>query len=362
MLRHGVRITIAALVLAALFFSFGGSSKSVASSPAKKTYTIYLSNNFLGNDWRQQMERSAKVSVRKGPLAGRVNLKIQNVENTVQAQINSLNNIISTHPDALLIDAGSATALNPVIARACAQHIIVISFDQVVTAPCAYKMESNWDILPKVVATWAAEMIHGHGNVFIDHGLPGAPISAQIESGYKTALSHYPGIKIIGYFNGQYAFGPEQSGVASLLAAHPNVNAILTQGYGAGAMKALQQAGHKLVPVVGYTYNVSMVACATTKGASCVFGSNAPYVSSNAIRLAVNMLDGKPRPNPAQIIYSYTPYYTTNVMAISGYPHVQVQKIKIGVNTFPKLPGGLTVPFSPSWVHITPQEAAGTAP
>ena len=68
-------------------------------------YVIYLSNNFVGNDWRQQMERVAEVSVKKGPLAGRVDLKIENVENTVQAQINSLNNIIRAKPDAILIDA-----------------------------------------------------------------------------------------------------------------------------------------------------------------------------------------------------------------------------------------------------------------
>lgn len=36
----------------------------------KKPYTIYLSNNFVGNDWRQQMERVATVSVNKGPLKG----------------------------------------------------------------------------------------------------------------------------------------------------------------------------------------------------------------------------------------------------------------------------------------------------
>lgn len=73
-----------------------------------KPYKIYLSNNFVGNDWRQQMERVAEVSVKKGPLAGRVDLKIENAEGTVQAQINSLNNIIRSKPDAILIDAASA--------------------------------------------------------------------------------------------------------------------------------------------------------------------------------------------------------------------------------------------------------------
>jgi ribose transport system substrate-binding protein len=33
-----------------------------------KTYKITLSNNFVGNDWRQQMLRSADVAVKKPPL------------------------------------------------------------------------------------------------------------------------------------------------------------------------------------------------------------------------------------------------------------------------------------------------------
>src|SRR5881397_3311156 len=136
-------LTAVALLAGVVVLAASARTSSPDSHAAKK-YTIYLSNNFLGNDWRQQMERVAKVSVSKGPLAGRVDLKIQNVETTVQAQLNSLNDIIRRHPDALLVDAGSGTALNPTLKRACAQGILVISFDQTVTEPCAYKLSSNW--------------------------------------------------------------------------------------------------------------------------------------------------------------------------------------------------------------------------
>src|SRR6476646_9355287 len=118
-----------------------------ASAPAGaadgKTYKITLSNNFVGNDWRQQMLRSADVAVKKPPLAGRVELTIQNVENTTEAQIASLNNIIRSHPDAIVVDAGSGVGLNPTIEKACAAGIVVVSFDQVVTADCAYKLSSD---------------------------------------------------------------------------------------------------------------------------------------------------------------------------------------------------------------------------
>ena len=77
----------------------------VAPAAAAQPYVIYLSNNFVGNDWRQQMERVAKVAVDKAPLKGKVDLHIENAEGTVQAQINSLNNIIREKPSAILIDA-----------------------------------------------------------------------------------------------------------------------------------------------------------------------------------------------------------------------------------------------------------------
>ena len=58
-------------------------------------------------------------------------LKVEVVETAIQAQINSLNNIIREKPDAILIDAGSGEALNPVVQKACAAGILVISFDQI---------------------------------------------------------------------------------------------------------------------------------------------------------------------------------------------------------------------------------------
>jgi ribose transport system substrate-binding protein len=209
-----------------------------------------------------------------------------------------------------------------------------------------------------VQAAWIAKQIGGKGNVFMDLGLAGAPISAQISNGYKAVLKKYPGIKVVGTFNGNYALGPEQSGVANLLSAHTDVQAIFTQGYGSGALKALKQAGHAPVPVTGFSYNSSAVDCAKSAGAKCILGANPAYLSSEALRLAVNVLDGKEANKPREILL-YTPYLTTNPVTISGYGYAKMQKIVLNKTAFPSLAPGLTLPVSPSWVKITPQEAAG---
>jgi ribose transport system substrate-binding protein len=350
--------------LKATLVALAAATAALAAAPPAmaegKPYKIYLSNNFVGNDWRQQMERVAEVSVKKGPLAGRVDLKIENVEGTVQAQINSLNNIIRSKPDAILIDAASAEALNPTIKKACDAGIVVVSFDQVVSEPCAYALESDWTRIPAVLAEWMAASLNGKGKVFVDRGLAGAPISAQLEKGYLDVLAKYPGIEVIGNYNGEYALGPEQAGVASLLAAHPEVDGILTQGYGSGAIKALQDAGRKIVPVTAFSYNVAATTCAQTEGAACILGSNPAYLSSEAIKLAVDILDGKPKPADRHILVNGD-FLATNGGAWKStlYPDAVIQKIEIGKNAWPDRPPGLTLPITPDWVEITAEEAAG---
>ena len=192
--------------LAAVAF-LSGSGVRWEAAPKSRTYLIYLSNNFAANDWRQQMLRTARIIAKMPPLAGRVDLKIENVETTVQAQINSLNNIVRIGPDAILIDAGSRTALNPTIEKACKAGILVIAFDQITTAPCAFGMESDWTRMATVAAEWIVREIGGRGKVLVDRGLAGAPVSAELLSGYELTLAKYPGIRIVGYFNGDYALG-----------------------------------------------------------------------------------------------------------------------------------------------------------
>jgi ribose transport system substrate-binding protein len=330
-----------------------------AQAQDKKPYVIYLSNNFVGNDWRQQMQRVAEVSVKKGPLAGRVDLRIENVENTVQAQINSLNNIIRQKPDAILVDAASDSALNPTLKKACDDGIVVISFDQTVTEPCAYAVASDWNRIPEVMAEWMATQLGGKGNVIIDRGLAGAPISAQLQGGYEKVLKDYPDIKIVGQYNGDYALGPEQSGVAALLAANPQIDGILTQGYGSGAIQALKDAGRPIVPVIGFSYNVAALTCAQTEGAKCILGSNPAYLSSEAIKLAVEILDTGKKPEQREISVKGD-FVTTDPFESKLYPGTKMIKIEVGKNAFPDQAPGLTLPITPDWVEITAAEAAGT--
>jgi ribose transport system substrate-binding protein len=326
---------------------------------ADKKYTIYLSNGLIGNDWLQQMQRSAEVSVTKGLLEGRVDLHVETVENNAQAQINSLNNIIAAKPDAIVIHAASTSALDPTIEAACAAGIVVVSFSQVVTAPCPYKLNTNWASVNHDIPTWLANVLGGKGKIIVDRGLPGSPISEASNKEIEHVLGQFPGIEIVGWYTSNYELGAEQAGVASLLAANPQIDGILTAGYGTGAIQALKDAGRPLVPIVMFAYNGSASECVTESqpGLKCFIYTHPPYLSAEAIKLAVDVLDGK-APASKEILGDF-PRLTTDIVEGDFSKGTTFQKLEIGKNVFPDLAPGLVLPVTPDWIDITPQDVSG---
>ena len=80
-----------------------------------------------------------------------------------------------------------------------------------------------------------------------------------------------------------------------------------SQGYGTGAMKALQNADRPMVPIVAAAFNGTGVACAQTKGAKCWLGANPPSLSAEAIKLAVDMLEHRQEARPTRPCCSTRP-------------------------------------------------------
>jgi ribose transport system substrate-binding protein len=356
---------VAALLVSALTVTMSlpgsGASTSAQTKARARVYNFVLSNNFLGNDWRPQMEQLAKLTANLAPFKGTINLKVVNSQSTTEAQIADLNNIIQSKPDVILVDAGSPTALNPTIKRACAAGIDVISFDQPVTEPCAWRVLQDHGAGQLIVGQWMAKVLNGSGSVFVDRGLPGAPISTVIHDSFLAGMKKYgPNITVAGEYDGQYSQGPEQQGISSLLVGHPDVKGVMTQGYCKPVFNAFKNAGKPAVPATCYGYNGELVACA--KGHySCAILTGSPIVVQQAMELGLNAVEGKPTPPKNKVIPVLMKLYVTNMAQVKLVsPVVQVEQIQIGKNCFPALAPGLALPYTlPRYSTITPQQAAG---
>ncbi len=318
-------------------------------------FKIALSNSFMGNDWRQEMEKVAQEVAKKPYFMRQATLTIINCDNTPEAQSDSIDSLVKQGYNAILVDASSPTALNPAIDRAIAAGVVIVSFDQVVDHDSAWKIETDFNKIPRVQAEYIAKAIGGKGDIVVDRGLPGAPISKQLEDGAREVFAKYPGIRIVAGYDGQYAQGPTLQGMNSILASQPRIAAVFTQGYTGPVIKALKDAGHPMVPMSGFDYNGDMLACVDNK-VKVIIANNIPGLGAIAYKTAIDILKGG---NPEKHLLIDPLFLATDTSFNVGVP---VEKIAVGVNTWRDMPYGFDWPVLPKNfpVQLTAKEAAVT--
>ena len=330
----------------------GGSSSSASSGGGGSKVSAALLNGYLANTWRPVMLRTAQLLVQRPPLENSISsLKIVETDNTAQAQNAALNNILLNPPKLVLIDSSSPTGSNQTIQRVCQAGSTVVSFDNPVTAPCAWKILVNFRQLGVVYADWMGRVLHGKGLVFLDRGLPGTSTSADFTAAALDGLKKFPGITVKSYY-GQFAAGAEQSAVANLVSANPHVDGIISFAYGAPAEQALKDAGVAPVPLTTFSYNQGMVWCLNHPTVPCLLGSSPAYISGEAMKLGLSVINGQRKGPPTTVFYP-SPFFLsgTTVKPVTTAPVLSVSKY-----AQPKLNPGITIPLSPAWANLTPQE------
>ena len=133
----------------------------------------------------------------------------------------------------------------------------------------------------------------------------------------------------------------------------------MTQGYCTPVFNAFKQAGKDAVPATCYGYNGELGACAQS-GHACAILSGSPVVMQIAMKIALDILDGKPAPPKNKIIpVPMTLFITATPKVSVNVPGVKVEVIKKGVNFFPKLPPGLALPYTLPQYKIAAKDAVG---
>jgi ribose transport system substrate-binding protein len=309
-------------------------------------YTAILSNPFIGNDWRPQMQKYASVVATKPPLAPSISsLRIVTTQNNDPGlQSTALQSAILEKPDILLIDAASETALNGLIQSACNKGITVVTFDIQASAPCAWQLAPDWVAVGKSYAEWIAKTIKGKGLILVDKGTPGTASSNNINKGVQEVLSQYPGIKQISYYS-KFSPGTETAAVTQLLASHRDVKGILSQSY--AGQDAQQKAGLKL-PATGFTFPPAMSGC-VSRNVPCYLVGVPPWISADALRLAVDVKDGKVTGKPRFVPF-LVPRFVNNSNVKPQVPNLgEVYPL---APQFKDAPKGAFLPASPPWVKI----------
>ena len=237
----------AALAVSILCAALAAPAPAFAADTASSTTTkkIALSNNFAGNSWRQAMLKSwdkiTKDAVAKKVVASAPSFTTS--ENQATEQAAQIQNMILQGYDAIVINAASPTALNGAVKQACDAGIVVVSFDGIVTEPCAYRIAVDFKQLGAMQIEYFAK--RGlKGNLLEIRGLAGVFVDDEIHQGIVAGVAKRPEYKIVGSVHGNWTQTVAQKEVSAILSTLPVVTAVATQGGdGYGVAQAFKAAG-----------------------------------------------------------------------------------------------------------------------
>ncbi len=265
--------------------------------------TIALSNNYAGNAWRQNMlnswQQTTDQAVKTGIIASADSFTTG--ENQATEQAAQIQNLILQGYNAIVIDAASPTALNGAVKQACDAGIIVVSFDGVVTEPCAYRISMDFKQSGIDQMDYLASRYPNGANVLEVRGLAGVSVDELIHSGIVAGAAKHPNLKIVAAVNGNWSQTAAQKAVAGVLPSLPKIDAVVTQGDdGYGTAQAFTAAGRPTPTIVFGNREEELSWWKKQKdlnGYQSFSISSAPSISSLAFWVAQQLLDGKQLPH-----------------------------------------------------------------
>lgn len=287
------------LFLAAALATLALAMPAAADTKDKK---IALSNNYAGNSWRQSMLKSwdkvTKQAVADGIVAAADAFTTS--ENQVTEQAAQIQNLILQGYDAIVLNAASPDALNGVVKQACDAGITVVSFDGIVTEPCAWRIAVDFKKMGAVQLDYLADKMKDGGNLLEIRGLAGVFVDDEIHKGIAEGVAKHNQFKIVGSVHGDWAQEVAQKAVAGILPSLPEVKAVVTQGGdGYGAAQAFKAAGRPTPLIIMGNRQDELAWWKEQKDANgyeTMSVSIAPGVSTLAFWVAQMILDGKDVP------------------------------------------------------------------
>lgn len=272
---------------------------SVMARADTKDMRIAFSNNYAGNSWRQAMLKSYAAVTQKA-VADKVVAAADvftTADKEVPTQAAQIQNLILQGYNAIVINAASPDALNGAVKQACDAGIVVVSFDGIVTEPCAYRVVVDYKDMGEKQVEFLAKQVPKGGNLLEIRGVAGTSIDDAIHAGIVEGVAKYPNFKIVNSVEGDWDQTTAQKAVATVLPSLPPIAAIVDQGGdGYGAAQAFKTAGRPTPTIIMGNRQDELQWWKEQKAANGYktwSASIAPGVSTLAFWVAQQVLDGR---------------------------------------------------------------------
>jgi ribose transport system substrate-binding protein len=303
---------------------------------------IALSNSYIGNKWRIEMENLFKAALQMEPYKSQVEGTWFNSGNDVSQESQQMSGLIGERVDAILVDAASPTGLNGIIRQATARGILVVSYDNVVTAPSAIKVNTDQFEFGKKLAEFLAQKLNGKGNVIMITGVAGTFVDQQRNAGADSVWKANPGIKVVNRYTGMWDSATAERNTSAILPSLPKIDGIWCQGGTDGALKAFIAAKRTPLPPTAGEAENGFRKFMTPAGymGQHVDGlsiGQPPYLVLVSLELA------------RRILQKTYPHKDITI----PFPYVTNATVKVGETVFPNLPDSFFADFTDSGPDAT---------
>ena len=285
-----------------------------------KKMRIAFSNNYAGNSWRQAMLKSYDIVTKKAVADGIVAAAdvFTTADKEVPTQAAQIQNLILQGYNAIVINASSPDALNGAIKQACDASIVVVSFDGIVTEPCAWRVVVDFKDYGTQEVEHLAKWLPKGGNLLEIRGLAGTSIDDAIHSGIAEGVRKHPEFKIVSSVEGDWDQTTAQKAVATVLPSLAEIVGVVDQGGdGYGAAQAFTAAKRRLPIIIMGNRQDELEWWKDQKqknGYTTWSASIAPGVSTLAFWIAQQILDGR-KDIPHDLVVPYLAFDQDNFEA-----------------------------------------------
>jgi ribose transport system substrate-binding protein len=294
MQKKALGLSVSALAAAALGFG--------VVSAQDTTYTIGISNSFVGSEWRTQMiqniEDVAAELSEDADLGIEIELVFESEDTDAAGQEQQILNLMNQGVDAIIVNPGDAEALRLTLEDAVAEGIVVISVDQEIDAEGLYNVVIDQTEWARISARWLAESLGGEGDIVLIEGFVGHPANTARMTGVEEVLAEYPNINVVGRESGMWDQATGQQVMSDFLASLPNIDGVWTQdGMATGVLTALVNSGMDEIPLSSGEARASYLklwndAAGMFDGFTSIGVVNPPGIGASGLRVAVELLMG----------------------------------------------------------------------
>lgn len=277
------------LLFAVLLFNFCSTQKS------EKPRILVSPKGLVLSFW---------VSVKNGAVQAGKDLNAEiiwkgpSLETDIAGQISIIEDNINKNVDAIVLAACDAEALIPVVEKADAAGIPVITIDSDVNSdiPKSFIATDNIAAAQKA-ADELAELINGKGDIAMILFVPGATTCITREKGFKQGIFKYPNLNLIATQYTQTEVAIAMAVTEDVVTAHPDIAGIFAANESStvGCAQALKSRGLAgKIKVVGFDASPNELAVLKDGTLDALIVQNPYKMGYLGVKSAIDVMNGKP--------------------------------------------------------------------